>query len=504
MAQTDHRTLLQRITQRAMREQGLLPEFSNAVLAELGSMQAPAGMKGEPAKDSRWIRDLTSLPWASIDHDDARDLDQVTIAEALSRDEVRIRVAVADVDALVKKGSAIDGHARHNTSSIYTIAEYFPMLPEKLSADFTSLNLDAERLALVVEMTIAANGLVLASDIYRARVRNRAQLTYNSVAAWLDGANPVPAAIAAVEGLAENLRLQEQTAQRLRRSRHLVGALNLEIIEAKPIFDGEQLRDLAVDRKNSAKELIEDFMIAANGVTARYLAARHFPSIRRVVRTPKRWDRIVVLAKANGDVLPGTPNAAALDAFLVKARAADPQHFPALSLAVVDLLGAGEYLAELPGNSPSQYFGLAVKDYAHSTAPNHRYADLVTQRLLKAAMAGSTIPYRFADLEALAAHLTEAEGAVDKVTLQVGKAAAALLLESHIGETFEALVTGASKKAVSAQLFALPVEGKVVRPSRDVDVGDRILVQLRSVDVEKGLIDLKKVRPTEQGMGMTS
>ncbi len=502
MPKTDHRTLLQRITQRAMLEQGLLPEFSATVLAELDSLQAPAGMKGEPAKDSRWIRDLTSLPWASIDQDDARDLDQLTIAEALSRDEVRIRVAVADVDALVKMDSAIDGHARHNTSSIYTMAEYFPMLPEKLSTDFTSLNLGAERLALVVEMTIAANGLVLASDIYRARVRNRAQLTYNSVAAWLDGGSPVPEAIAAVKGLAENLLLQERTAQRLRRSRHLLGALNLEIIEAKPIFDGEQLRDLAVDRKNSAKELVEDFMIAANGVTARYLAAKHFPSIRRVVRTPKRWDRIVVLAKANGGDLPGRPNAAALDAFLVKARVADPRHFPALSLAVVDLLGAGEYLAELPGNPPLRYFGLAVRDYAHSTAPNHRYADLITQRLLKAAMAGSAIPYRFADLEALATHLTQAESAVDTVKRQVGKAAAALLLESRIGEKFEALVTGASKKAVSAQLFALPVEGKVARQSGNVDVGDRIQVQLHSVNVENGLIDFKKIRPPEQGIEM--
>ena len=334
------------------------------------------------------IRDLTDLLWASIDNDDSRDLDQLTVAEALPGDKVKIRVAVADVDALVKNGSAIDEHARHNTTSVYTAAKIFPMLPEKLSTDLTSLNFDEERLAVVVEMVIGADGSLQGSDIYRARVRNHAKLAYNSVAAWLEGNGAVPEGIAAVNGLAENLRVQDRIAQSLKNLRHVHGALSLETIEAKPIFDGDQIRDLEVEEKNRAKEIIEDFMIAANGVTARYLAARKFPSIRRVVRTPKRWDRIVELAQEHGFRLPADPDSEALDEFLVKEKAADPLRFPDLSLAVIKLLGAGEYVAELPGDTAPGHFGLAVKDYAHSTAPNRRYTDLITQRLLKAAIAG--------------------------------------------------------------------------------------------------------------------
>ena len=324
----------------------------------------------------------------------------LTVAEALPGDKIKIRVAVADVDALVKDGSAIDQHARHNTTSVYTAAEIFPMLPEKLSTDLTSLNFNEERLAVVVELVVGTDGAVRGSDIYRARVRNHAKLAYNSVAAWLDGGDAVPDGIAAVSGLAENLRVQDRIAQSLKNLRHVHGALSLETIEAKPVFDGDQIRDLEVEEKNRAKEIIEDFMIAANGVTARYLAAKKFPSIRRVVRTPKRWDRIVELAREHGFTLPGTPDSVALDAFLVKERAADPQRFPDLSLAVIKLLGAGEYVAELPGATAPGHFGLAVKDYAHSTAPNRRYPDLVTQRLVKAAIAGQAAPYSYAQLDA--------------------------------------------------------------------------------------------------------
>ena len=292
-----HRAILQSIAERAMLDRGMLPDFSVAVLAELDTIQARAGVNGESAGNSAGIRDLTNLLWASIDNDDSRDLDQLTIAEALPADKVMIRVAVADVDALVKKGSAIDEHARHNTTSVYTAAKIFPMLPERLSTDLTSLNFDEERLAVVVEMVIGADGSVQGSDIYRARVRNHAKLAYNSVAAWLEGNGALPEGVAAVNGLAENLRVQDRIAQRLKNLRHVHGALSLETIEAKPIFDGDQIRDLEPEEKNRAKEIIEDFMIAANGVTARYLAAKKLPSIRRVVRTPKRWDRIVELAQ---------------------------------------------------------------------------------------------------------------------------------------------------------------------------------------------------------------
>jgi len=488
-----HRALLQNIAHRAMIERGLLPDFSAAAVAELDRMQAPA-----VAPNDGSVRDLTGLLWASIDNDDSRDLDQLTVAESLPGDTVKIRVAVADVDALVRDGSAIDEHARHNTTSVYTAAEIFPMLPERLSTDLTSLNFAEERLAVVVEMVIGADGSLQGSDIYRARVRNHAKLAYNSVAAWLEGNSAVPQGIAAVNGLAENLRVQDRIAQSLKNLRHVHGALSLETIEAKPIFDGNQIRGLEVEEKNRAKELIEDFMIAANGVTARYLAARKFPSIRRVVRTPKRWGRIIELAREHGFMLPDTPDSAALDKFLVTERAADPLRFPDLSLAVIKLLGAGEYIAELPGDTAMRsgiagHFGLAVKDYAHSTAPNRRYPDLVTQRLLKAAIAGRAAPYSYVELDVLAKHFTAEEDAANKIERQVGKSAAALLLESRIGEQFDAIVTGASEKGTWARLLTIPVDGKVVHGFEGVDVGDRIRVQLLNVDVERGFIDFRRV-----------
>ena len=295
-----------------------------------------------------------------------------------------------------------------------------------------------------------------------------------------------------MDGLAENLRVQDRIAQSLKHLRHVHGALSLETIEAKPVFDGDQIRDLEVEEKNRAKEIIEDFMIAANGVTARYLAAKQFPSIRRVVRTPKRWDRIVELAQEHGFRLPADPDSEALDEFLVKEKAADPLRFPDLSLAVIKLLGAGEYVAELPGDTAPGHFGLAVKDYAHSTAPNRRYPDLITQRLLKAAIAGQAAPYSYAELDVLAKHFTEEEDAANKVERQVGKSAAALLLESRIGEQFDAIVTGASDKGTWARLLTIPVEGRVVHGFEGMDVGDRIRVQLIAVDVERGFIDFRK------------
>ncbi len=481
-----HRAILQSIAQRAMLERGLLPDFSAEALAELGKIQAPATMVGESA------RDLRELLWCSIDNDDSRDLDQLTVAAGMPGDKVKILVAVADVDALVKNGSAIDDHARHNTTSVYTAAKIFPMLPEQLSTDLTSLNFNAERLSIVVEMVIGADGSLQNSDVYRARVRNHAKLAYNSVAAWLEGGS-MPEAIATVNGLAENLRLQDSAAQKLKDFRHVQGALSLETIEARPIFEGDAIRGLQVEEKNRAKDIIEDFMIAANGVTARYLSSRKFPSIRRVVRTPKRWDRIVEIAAELKFTLPANPDSKALEEFLTKQKAADPLRFPDLSLAVIKLLGAGEYIAELPGDTAPGHFGLAVKDYAHSTAPNRRYPDLITQRLLKAAIEGKSLPYSKDDLDVLAKHCTEEEDAANKVERQVEKSAAALLLESRIGEQFDAIVTGASDKGTWVRVLTVPVEGRLAHGFEGLDVGDRTRVQLVSVDVERGYIDFKKV-----------
>lgn len=482
-----HRAILQRIAHRAMLQRGLLPDFSSEALAELGRIQAPASINGEQ------VRDLRDLLWASIDNDDSRDLDQLTVAEAMPGDKVKILVAVANVDALVNKGSAIDEHARHNTTSVYTAGTIFPMLPEKLSTDLTSLNFNEDRLAIVVEMVIGADGSLEDSDIYRARVRNHAKLAYNSVGAWLEGHGTLPEAVAAVKRLEENLRLQDKAAQGMKNLRHVHGALSFETVEARPIFDGDEIRDLEVEKRNRAKDIIEDFMIGANGVTARYLSSKKLPSIRRVVRTPKRWERIVELADEHGSKLPDTPDSKALEEFLTKEKAADPVGFPDLSLAVIKLMGAGEYVAELPGDAAPGHFGLAVRDYTHSTAPNRRYTDLITQRLLKTAIGESPLPYSTDELEALAKHCTEEEDAANKVERQVRKSAAAMLLEHRIGEQFDAIVTGAAEKGTWARLLTIPVEGRVVQGFEGLDVGNRIRVQLTSVDVDRGYIDLTKI-----------
>ena len=497
-----HRAILRDIAHRVMLERGLLADFSAAALAELATIQSSGTANAESA------RDLTDRLWASIDNDDSRDLDQLTVAEVMPRDGapgdgtpgggrpgdgVKILVAVADVDGLVPNGSAIDEHARHNTTSVYTAAQVFPMLPEKLSTDLTSLNPDEERLAIVVEMAIAADGSVGDSDIYLARVRNHAKLAYNSVAAWLEGTGPEPEAITAVAGLADNLRMQDGTAQSMKNLRHAHGALSLETIEARPVFEGDTLRDLKPEERNRAKDIIEDFMIAANGVTARYLSSKGFPSIRRVVQVPKRWDRIVEIAAEHRFTLPGSPDPKALEEFLTKARAADPLRFPDLSLSVIKLLGPGEYVAELPGETAPGHFGLAVKDYTHSTAPNRRYTDLITQRLLKAALGAVPSPYSDSELAALATHCTQEEDAANKVERQVAKSAAALLLEGRIGERFEAVATGASAKGTWVRLLTVPVEGRLVHGFDGVDVGDPLNVQLISVGVQRGFIDFRRV-----------
>jgi exoribonuclease-2 len=482
-----HRSILQRIAHRVMLERGLAPEFPPQALAELAGIHGPATGAGEST------RDLRNLLWCSIDNDDSRDLDQLTVAEAMPNGAAKVLVAIADVDALVKRGSALDDHARQNTTSVYTAAETFPMLPEKLSTDLTSLNYESDRLAIVIEMVLAGDGSLQSSDLYRATVRNRAKLAYNSVAAWLEGSGPMPQGISTVGGLDENLRLQDRVAQQLKALRHQHGALDLETIKASPVFDGDELRDLKTDKTNRAQDIIEDFMIAANGVTARYLASKKFPSLRRVVRVPKRWDGIVELAAERGSTLPKEPDAKALEQFLVSAKAADPLRFPDLSLSVIKLMGPGEYVVELPGDSVAGHFGLAVEDYAHSTAPNRRYPDVITQRLLKAAVAGQSVPYENDELEGLAKHCTEEEDAAKKVERQVTKSAAAMLLGSRIGGQFDAIVTGASNKGTWVRILRPPVEGRLDSGFENMRVGDRLRVQLVSTDVERGFIDFKKV-----------
>jgi VacB/RNase II family 3'-5' exoribonuclease len=478
---------LRRIARRVMQERGLEPDFPPAALAELAQLAAPA----PPGNGG--LRDLRALPWCSIDNDDSRDLDQLTVAEALPKAAGRLLVAVADVDALVRRGSALDAHARRNTTSVYTAAETFPMLPERLSTDLTSLNFGEDRVAICVDMTVAPDGSLLQADVCRAVVRNRAQLAYNRVAAWLEGPAPVPAAVAAVPGLAENLRLQADLAGRLRSRRHRQGALVLETNQARPVFANGELADLAPEARNPARDLIEDCMIAANGVVARFLAARNFPVMRRIVRTPRRWDRLVELAATYRVTLPAEPDVKALQGFLDAARERDPAGFAALSLVVIKLMGRGEYVVELPGGRAEGHFGLAVRDYAHSTAPNRRFPDLITQRLIKAALGGTAPPYPGDELAALAAHCTQEEDAAKKVERQVAKSAAAILLSPRLGQLFDVVVTAITDHDTWISVAHPNVEGKLVENCESCRVGDRFRAKLVHVDVERGFIDFAKL-----------
>ena len=481
---TDRDTLAA-IARRVMTERGMEPDFSPAAQAELAAIRGPAS----PTAD---VRDLRDRLWASIDNDDSRDLDQLTVAEPLAAGQVRILVAVADVDALVRKGSALDAHAARNTTSVYTPAAIFPMLPAALSTDLTSLNEDQDRIAIVADMVFQEDGSLVTSEIYRAQVRNRAKLAYNSVAAWLMGTGPAPRRVAEVPGLAENLRVQAGVAQQLTGVRHRHGALSLETLEAQTVFSGDTLSAVQLARANQATQLIEEFMVAANVVTATFLTAKNFPSFRRVLRDPERWARIVELAVELGDTLPDKPDAVALEGFLTRRRAAAPEKFPDLSLSVIKLIGRGEYALDRPGGEASGHFALAVKDYSHSTAPNRRFPDLLTQRLLKAALAGALLPYTVPELTELASHCTDQEDAATKVERQVNKSAAALLLSTRIGTQFDAIVTGAADKGTWVRILQPPTEGRLTLGLQGLKVGDHIRVKLVHTDVQRGFIDFAR------------
>jgi ribonuclease R len=478
-----HEAQLVEIAEQAMLDQGLLPRFERAAHKQLEEIHAPA------REDGGDVRDLRDLPWCSIDNDDSRDLDQLTWAEDRGDGDVRILVAVADVDALVRKDTPIDRHARHNTTSVYTAAKVFAMLPEKLSTDLTSLNEGEDRLAMVVDMRVHEDGSVAHGEVYQALVHNKAKLAYDRVASWLDGEDDEPGKMRRVEGLAENIRLQDRIADRMRGLRHENGALDLETIEARPVIVDGQVVDLQQARRNNARLLIEDFMIAANGTVARFLSAKGFPSIRRVVRSPERWDRIEKIAEELGERLPPEPDAVALEQFLVRRRKADPMRFPDLSLSIVKAMGAGEYVVEEATDKPTGHFGLAVKDYTHSTAPNRRYPDLITHRLVKAAIEGRKLPYTLEQLDDLASHCTAQEDAANKVERTVRKAAAACLLAGREGERFDGVVTGASAKGTWVRIFRPPIEGKLVRGFQGLDIGDRVRVKLLGIDVDRGFID---------------
>ena len=469
-----------------MLDRGLQPDFDAAGSKQLDGMRGPA-----MAEDGA-VRDLRGLLWCSIDNDDSLDLDQLSVAEDLGGGTVKILIAVADVDALVTKGTPIDRHAAGNTASVYVAGHVYPMLPERLSTDLTSLGPDCDRLSLVIEYAVKSNGTLGDTVVGRALVRNRAKLAYNAVAAWLDGQAPLPEPAARVKGMDVQLRMQDEVAARLRRLRHQQGALDLESLESRPVFSGDAVVGLQAEQPNRAKQLIEDFMIAANGVVARFLEGKARPSLRRVVRSPERWAKIAEVAAKLGESLPAEPSASALEAFLLKRRTADPLRFPDLSLVIVKLMGAGEYVVQLPGQTPVGHFGLAVKDYAHSTAPNRRFPDLVTHRLVKAALGDGPAPYSVDELAEIAVHCTLQEGNVAKVERQVCKSAATLLLEGRVGERFDGVITGAADKGTWVRIFNPPVEGRIVRGFEGLRVGDQVHVVLVHTDFDRGFLDFER------------
>lgn len=473
---------LEIIARQAMRNYGFEPDFSAAAEAQASA----AAVHDEGASP----RDLRDLPWSSIDNDDSRDLDQIEVC-VTDGGRTRVLVGIADVDVVVTKASPVDQHAQQNTTSVYTPAVIFPMLPLELSTDRTSLNQEQDRHAIVIEMTVTEDGLVSAADIYRAVVRNKAQLAYASVAAWLDGTGPAPEALARTPGLDDQLRRQDRIARQLQREREECGALDFDRIELKPVVDEGGVRELKTEVPNRAKLLIENFMVASNGAVAKFLSARGLASIRRVVREPERWPRIVDLAAQHGTTLPSRPDAVALQQFLKAQRAAAPDTFADLSLAIIKLLGRGEYVAAGPREA-SLHFALAAHGYSHSTAPNRRYPDVLTQRLIKAALANRPAPYGLDELSALAKHCTEQEDAANKVERLTKKAAAALWLGGRIGEVFDAFVTGAGAKGTWVRLSGMPVEGRLERGMEGLDVGDRIRVRLISTDPARGFIDFAR------------
>ena len=473
--------------QRVLRENGFDPEFGSAVEAQAATSKQPARADG--------VRDLRNLLWSSIDNTESRDLDQLEVAEELSDGAIRILVAVADVDALIGKGSPADLHAQESSTSVYTGVQVFPMLPEQFSTNLTSLNENEDRVAVVIENIVAPNGDVTKFDVYRAVVRNKAQLAYDDTGDWLEntkgGTVQPPQKVSAMSGLAAQLRLQWESAKRLKAERERNGALDLETIEATPVAKDGRVVDLKLTHKNAARDLIEDFMIASNVAIAKWLEARGRSGIRRIVREPERWSRIVELAAQYGETLPAEPDSLSLAKFLAKRHAADPLRFPDLSLTIVKLMGPGAYALDLPGKDPGGHFGLAAHDYTHATAPNRRYADLITQRLVKAALADGPPPYSDDELGGLAAHCTEREDAARKVERTMRKVGAALMLADHIGERYDAIVTGRSSSGTYVRLLHPPAEGRVVRGEKGMDVGDRVKVKLIGTDAGKGWIDFE-------------
>jgi VacB/RNase II family 3'-5' exoribonuclease len=466
---------------------GFAPDFPADVLEETRALDLKVAVSSSAA-----VPDLRSLEWSSIDNVESRDLDQIEVAEQLPTGEIRISIGIADVDSLVPKGSATDLHAASNAISVYTGVATFPLFPPEVSNDLTSLLEGQDRLAVVIGFNVAKSGRVSEVSVRQGLVCNQARVDYEAVGAWLESVATAPPLRAASPWLSAQLPLQDEAANRLHEERIRAGALEFESIEPRPIMQQGAVVGLALQRKNRARALIENFMVAANSAIATFLEARGWPSLQRVVRTPERWARIVALAAERGERLPEIADSVALAEFLTRSHRTAPEQFADLSLAIVKLIGAGEYVVVRNAEESFGHFGLAVHDYAHATAPNRRYPDLITQRLMKAALAGEQCPYTCAELEQIAAHCNERGSAARKVERQIRKVAAASFLSSRVGETFDAIVTGASKKGTYVRVKNPPVEGRVVQGAAGLDVGEKVRVRLVATDPERGFIDFAR------------
>ena len=477
---------LQAIARQVMQAQGFQPDFPPETQKQL------ADIKAHPPQltPSDKVRDLRNLLWSSIDNDTSKDLDQIEVAERLPNGDVKVMIGIADVDSFVEKDTPIDQHAQRETTSVYTGVSIFPMLPNELSTGASSLLENSDRPAVVTEFVVDTGGSISSSNVYRALARNKAQLTYNAVGAWLEGTAPAPPKVATSSELQTQLKLQDNVAQALRKLRFEHGALNLDTNEALPLVLNEQVVDVINQGKNRATELIEDFMIAANGVVARLL--EKVSSLRRIVKTPDHWDGIVRLAAEQGEKLPAEPDSKALNNFLLKRKAADPDHFADLSLAVIKLIGPGEYVLERPGDPEQGHFGLAVQDYTHSTAPNRRFADVVTQRLIKALLDGKPGPYSDNDLAAIASNCTEKGDAARKVEREMSKRLAAIAMSHRVGETFDAIITGVTPKGTFVRVMQPHIEGLLAQGAQGLHVGDKLRAKLVRTDVQHGFIDFAK------------
>ena len=473
---------------RAMLDNGFEPEFSDAVYGQLRQIAD----RGQPSRGLD-VQDLRHLLWSSIDNRTSRDLDQVEWAERLENGDIRVLVGIADVDAVVAKGTPIDAHAAHNTVTVYTESKIFPMLPEQLSTDMTSLNQGEDRLAVVADMTVKANGDVPESKFFRAFIHNHAKFSYEEIGEWLDGEGDMPDELQRSPELKAQVELQREAAKRLAAYREDKGALEFESIESSAVVEDGEIKGLISVRSSSAKKLIENFMVAANVEMAEFLEAKSFASLRRVVKEPQRWDGIRRIASEYGENLPEMPDQPSLASFLNKRRIADPEHFPDLSLSIVKLIGSGEYVVERQGEDSGGHFGLAVRDYAHSTAPNRRFTDIVVQRLVKAVISDQPQPYSNEELDAIAEHCNLQEKSARKVERKMRKVVAATVMQRHVGEDFEAIVTGITASGTFARILRPPVDGRIERGERGLEVGEKVNVRLVSADPRTGFIDFAAI-----------